>query len=275
MSFALRLYERFRVLIHEAAKFGVVGLAGFIVSLGGADVLRYGAGVGKYKAVIAATVLATVVTFVGNRYWAFRHRERTGMGRETVLFFVFNGIGLLIQLACVAIVQDGLNLQGKIAYNAANLVGIGLGTLFRFWSYRKWVWRTQDPAAGVQAGHHRPAAPASGLPEAGFAENGFAETGFPESGLAEAVAVGLDEEATLYGRGAEEYGHGTGNYAADPEGLDGERGQYAGNYDRRADDYDRRAEGYDRRAEDYDRRAGDYGRDGGNGSRPGRHAARS
>ena len=156
MSFALRLYERFRVLIHEAAKFGVVGLAGFIVSLGGADVLRYGAGVGKYKAVVIATVLATVVTFIGNRYWAFRHRERTGMGRETVLFFVFNGIGLLIQLACVAIVQDGLNLQGKIAYNAANLVGIGLGTLFRFWSYRKWVWRTQDPAPGVQAGRHRP-----------------------------------------------------------------------------------------------------------------------
>ena len=35
------------------------------------------------------------------------------MGRETVLFFVFNGVGLLIQLACVAIVQDGLDLRGK------------------------------------------------------------------------------------------------------------------------------------------------------------------
>jgi hypothetical protein len=45
-----RLYQRFRVLIHEAAKFGVVGLAGFIVSLGGADVVRYGAGMGKDKA---------------------------------------------------------------------------------------------------------------------------------------------------------------------------------------------------------------------------------
>ena len=243
MSFVLRLYERFRVLIHEAAKFGVVGLAGFIVSLGGADALRYGAGVGKYKAVIAATVLATVVTFVGNRYWAFRHRERTGMGRETVLFFVFNGIGLLIQLACVAIVQDGLNLQGKIAYNAANLVGIGLGTLFRFWSYRKWVWRTQGPAAGVPAGRHRPGAPAPGFPEAGF----------PEAAVAEAVAVGLDEEATLYGRGAGEHEHGAGSYGAGPEELGGERGQYAG----------------------YDRRDGNYGPDGGNGSRPGRHAARS
>ena len=107
MSFALRMYERFRVLIHEAAKFGVVGLAGFIVSLGGADVLHFDVGMGKYKAVVVATIAATVVTFLGNRYWAFRHRERTGMGRETVLFFVFNGIGLLIQLACVAIVADG------------------------------------------------------------------------------------------------------------------------------------------------------------------------
>jgi len=142
-----RLYQRFRVLIHEAAKFGVVGLAGFIVSLGGADVLRYGAGLGKYKAVIVATVLATVVTFVGNRYWAFRHRERTGMGRETLLFFVFNAIGLLIQLSCVAIVQDGAHLNGKVWYNVANLAGIGLGTLFRFWSYRKWVWRLAPAGA--------------------------------------------------------------------------------------------------------------------------------
>ena len=267
MSFALRLYERFRVLIHEAAKFGVVGLAGFIVSLGGADVLRYGAGVGKYKAVVIATVLATVVTFIGNRYWAFRHRERTGMGRETVLFFVFNGIGLLIQLACVAIVQDGLNLQGKIAYNAANLVGIGLGTLFRFWSYRKWVWRTQDPAAGVQAGRHRPVAPAPG-----FAEAGLPEAGFPAAGVAGAVAVGLDEEATLYGRGAEEYEHEAGNYGADSERAADERGQYAGNYGADPEEFGGERGQY---AGNYDRRAGDYGREGGNGSRPGRHAARS
>lgn len=194
MRLALRLYERFRVLIHEAAKFGVVGLIGFVVSLGGADVLHYGAGLGKYSSVVIATVAATVVTFVGNRYWAFRHRERTGMGRETVMFFVFNGIGLLIQLACVAIVQDGAHLEGKLWYNVANLIGIALGTLFRFWSYRKWVWRTQEPAAGVPASGHGPLAPAPGFPEA------------TADGVAGAVAVGLDEEAPLYGR----EGTGTG-----------------------------------------------------------------
>ena len=218
MRLTRRLYQRFRVLIHEAAKFGVVGLAGFIVSLGGADVLRYGLGMGKYKAVVVATVLATVVTFIGNRYWAFRHRERTGMGRETVLFFVFNGIGLLIQLSCVAIVQDGLHLNGKVWYNVANLAGIGLGTLFRFWSYRKWVWRTQEPASGGPASGHGAVSPAPG---------------FPEAGVVEAVAVGLDEEATLYGRGPENYDgaedYRAGGYGAEGYGAEGYGG--AGNYD--------------------------------------------
>jgi len=222
-----RLYERFRVLIHEAAKFGVVGLGGFIVSLGGADVLHFDAGMGKYKAVIVSTIAATVVTFLGNRYWAFRHRERVGVGRETVLFFVFNGVGLLIQLACVAIVQDGLNLQGKVWYNLANLCGIGLGTLFRFWSYRKWVWRTQEPSAGLPATGHGPLSPAPG---------------FPEAAVAEAVAVGLDEEATLYGRGAEEHDDRAANYGG------------AGH-------------------EDLGREALDYGRNGNNRRPGGRHAA--
>jgi len=247
-----RLYQRFRVLIHEAAKFGVVGLAGFIVSLGGADVLHFDAGVGKYKAVVAATIAATVVTFLGNRYWAFRHRERTGMGRETVLFFVFNAIGLAIQLACVAIVVDGAGLQGKIWYNLANLCGIGLGTLFRFWSYRKWVWRSQEPASVVSASGHRPVSPAPG---------------FPEAGMVEAVAVGLDEEATLFGRGAENY-DGAEGYGAEGYGAGG---YGAGNYGGEAGNY-RQAEGNGPGTGNHRR-----GREGnGNGTRPSgpRHAAK-
>jgi putative flippase GtrA len=247
-----RLYQRFRVLIHEAAKFGVVGLAGFIVSLGGADVLHFDAGVGKYKAVVAATIAATVVTFLGNRYWAFRHRERTGMGRETVLFFVFNAIGLAIQLACVAIVVDGAGLQGKIWYNLANLCGIGLGTLFRFWSYRKWVWRSQEPASMVPASGHRPVSPAPG---------------FPEAGMVEAVAVGLDEEATLFGRGAENY-DGAEGYGAEGYGAGG---YGAGNYGGEAGNYGQ-AEGNGPGTGNHRR-----GREGnGNGTRPSgpRHAAK-
>lgn len=68
------------------------------------------------------------------------------MGRETVLFFGLNGLGLGIQLACLGFTNYALGLTDKFASNVALLVGICLGTLFRFWSYRKWVWIA--PTAG-------------------------------------------------------------------------------------------------------------------------------
>ena len=37
------LYARFRVLIHEVAKFGLVGVLAFVITLGGANLLHYGA----------------------------------------------------------------------------------------------------------------------------------------------------------------------------------------------------------------------------------------
>jgi putative flippase GtrA len=145
------LYARFRHLIHEVAKFGIVGGTGFIVALVGADLLRYDIGLGKYKAVTVATALATVVTFLGNRYWTYRHRVHVGTARESVLFFVMNGVGLLIQYACIALVVDAFGKDTQIWYNLANFAGIVLGTIFRFFSYRKWVWKA--PLEAVLEGH--------------------------------------------------------------------------------------------------------------------------
>jgi len=145
------LYAKFRHLIHEMAKFGVVGGVGFIISFVGADLLRYDAGFGKYKALTVATLAATVVTFIGNRYWTYRHRPRTGTTRESITFFVMNGIGILIQYASVWIIQDGIGLTSKLWYNIANLLGIAIGTCFRFYSYRRWVWKA--PLEEVLEGH--------------------------------------------------------------------------------------------------------------------------
>jgi putative flippase GtrA len=134
------LYERFRVLIHEGARFGVVGGIGFLITDGGTNLLESWFRMGWLKANVIATVAAMIVTYLGNRYWTFRHRERGDMGRETVLFFGLNGIGLGIQLACLGTAKYALGLTDKFSLNVALLLGICLGTLFRFWSYRKWVW---------------------------------------------------------------------------------------------------------------------------------------
>jgi putative flippase GtrA len=140
------LYERFRHLIHEGARFGVVGGIGFIITDGGTNLLDSWFHVAWLKANVIATVAAMIVTYFGSRYWTFRHRERGDVGRETVLFFVLNGIGLGIQLACLGTAKYALGLTDKLSLNVALLLGICLGTLFRFWSYRKWVWIA--PAAG-------------------------------------------------------------------------------------------------------------------------------
>jgi putative flippase GtrA len=144
------LYTRFRVLIHEVAKFGIVGVLAFLITIGGANALRSGAGLDELTSVTIATVVATVFSFLGNKHWAFKHRKGNGLGRESVMFFVFNAVGLLIQLAFVATARYGLGLTDTFSYNAANILGTIVGTVFRLYTYRRWVFpaaEAKPPAA--------------------------------------------------------------------------------------------------------------------------------
>jgi putative flippase GtrA len=153
---AAELYQRFRQLIHEGAKFLIVGGTGFVVVLAGSDALHFELGLGKFTSVTIATVVATVITFLGNRYWSFKDRQGAGARSETVLFFLLNGVGLLIQYACIFVVTDVIGLSGRIWYTFANFVGVGIGTLFRFWSYRKWIWvHPEVHLARLRRGRHR------------------------------------------------------------------------------------------------------------------------
>jgi putative flippase GtrA len=144
------LYARHRTVIVEGARFGVVGLAGLVVTAGGANLLRYQAGLGRISAVAVATVAATGVTFAGSRYWTYRHRERAGLRWEMALFFAVNGIGVAISAVPVGLTYP-LHLNDGLSYNAALATGIVLGTLFRYWAYRAWVWRAEAAAPAVPA----------------------------------------------------------------------------------------------------------------------------
>jgi putative flippase GtrA len=148
-----QFYGRFRDLINEGARFAVVGLAGVVITDGGANLLRYGAGLDRFTAVAIATLVAVAVSFVASRYWTFRNRQRTGFGRETVLFCVANGIGVAISEGCVWL-ASAFGWEGKLSYNIALASGIALATLFRYWSYKVWVWPRNAqpvPASSVVA----------------------------------------------------------------------------------------------------------------------------
>jgi putative flippase GtrA len=157
VTLARGLYARFQRLIHEAAMFGTVGAIVFVVATVGTNLLHFQVGLGPLISNVIASIVATFVSFTGNRYWTFRHREGSTMAREYVVFFVLNALGLGIQLACIWFTYYRLGLHGKLEYNIALILGIGLGTLFRFWSYRKWVWLPPPAAAGGGVGQAQPA----------------------------------------------------------------------------------------------------------------------
>jgi len=148
-----RLYDRVNHLAREVAKFGIVGLGALVVDVGLFNVLRFGGGEGPmYDKPITAKVIsvavATTVAYFGNRYWTFRHRGRTSFGREYVLFFLLNGVGLGIAVGCLYLSHYAFGLTSAVADNiSANVIGLGLGTLFRFWSYRRWVFPDDIEAA--------------------------------------------------------------------------------------------------------------------------------
>jgi putative flippase GtrA len=141
------LLDRFGHLVHELGKFGLVGAVAYVVDLLLFNVALSALGMEPLAAKTVATAVAATVAFVGNRFWTWRHRERSGLAREYLLYFLFNAVGLGIALACLGVSHYGLGsvwpgvFESRLADNiSANLVGAALGTLFRFWSYRRFVF---------------------------------------------------------------------------------------------------------------------------------------
>src|SRR5580693_5356723 len=134
------LRKRLTDLIPELARFGVVGLIGAIIDLGGADYLHVHLGVEPLAAKAISITVATVVTYLGSRFWTFRHRVNQALLREGILFVALNVVGLAIAEVVIAVTTYGLDYKSTLAYNAASVIGTGLGTIFRYFSYKKWVF---------------------------------------------------------------------------------------------------------------------------------------
>jgi putative flippase GtrA len=167
-----RLYDRFSSLFRELAKFGTVGAGAFVIDFGGTNLMRYGVHLGPLTSKVIATVVAATLAYVANRYWTWRHREQTGLAREYFLFFVLNGVGLLISLLIIVFVEYTLQMRDPLSYNVSLIFGTALGTLFRFWSYKKWVFLPPGMP---------PVDPHTGLPDSGGSPQSPPKDASPQS----------------------------------------------------------------------------------------------
>lgn len=154
------LWERFGHLVRELGKFGVVGASSYVVDVTIYNLLYHS--LGWFWAKVVSTAIAATIAFVGNRFWTWRDRERSGLHREYLLYFGFNAVGLFIGLGCLLISHRGLGhfwpdtFHTQLADNVATQgFGMVFGTLFRFWSYRRFVFvapaAAVDPTATVDA----------------------------------------------------------------------------------------------------------------------------
>lgn len=158
-----RLPERFHAITDELAKFGTVGLINVAVNFAVFNALLGLLSDSEVKAKGLATVVAATSAYFLNRYWTYRHRPKTSLRREYALFFFFNAVGLFIEVGIVAIAKYGFLETNRVILNVCAFLGIGLGTVFRFWAYRTHVFK-DAPVATAAAVEAAPTGTAAGLP---------------------------------------------------------------------------------------------------------------
>ncbi len=145
-----------RTRLLELLRFGSVGAVAFVVDAGLFNLLRFGPGqlLGDrpLTAKVVSVTLATLVSWLGNRYWTFADRRTSTRTRELVAFAVVNLVAMAIAVACLAFSHYVLGLRSPLADNvAANVVGLGLGTVVRYLAYRRLVFTGTLPATPTAA----------------------------------------------------------------------------------------------------------------------------
>lgn len=131
-------------LIGDAVRFGMVGAVSYVLDVALFNALRVGhAGVFS-EPLVAKTMgvaLATLVAWLGTRYWTFRRNLRPDAGREFVEFVVVAGAGYAVNLFVLFMSHYVLGFHSLLADNiAGNLIGAAFGAVVRFLLYRAWVY---------------------------------------------------------------------------------------------------------------------------------------
>lgn len=140
-----------RLLTREVLTFLTVGGVGYVVDVAAFNGLRSVAPFSTVDPSLARTLAVAVamcVTYAGNRTLTWRDHSTANGRREVSLFVLFNIIGFGFSVVTLAISHDVLGLTSRLADNvSANVIGLALGTVFRYLTYKRFVFATQPTSA--------------------------------------------------------------------------------------------------------------------------------
>lgn len=142
--------------LRRGGAFLVIGLLGFVVDAGTYNLLVFLGGRGPMfeqplTAKIIAIGVATVATYIGNRFWTYGDRPPpSSRARQYLLYAVFNVVAIGLQLSCLGFSRYVLDLASPLADNVSGtLIGQAVAVVFRYWAYGRFVFADERTSSGT------------------------------------------------------------------------------------------------------------------------------
>ncbi len=130
--------------LRRFAKFGLVGISGFVVDFAVLNFLLVRLHLPPGFANACSFSVAVTNTFIWNRLWTFPESRQRPLGTQMAQFFLVNLIGLGINtltfLGSYALLWRHLFTSGA-AYNLAKMTASGVALFWNFGVNRMWTWR--------------------------------------------------------------------------------------------------------------------------------------
>ena len=158
------LYGSVKHLIHEVAKFGIIGGLSYVVTIIANYAYLYFQKNDELTAYIVANVIATAVAYLGNRYWTYKDRDNAGDTREMVLFVSINAVAIAIQAGITTLTYYVMHMDSHFdIFFSKFVLAIGIGMAFRFFCYRTFIFPHAEPALAADEFQYSEPLPTSEL----------------------------------------------------------------------------------------------------------------
>jgi len=143
--------------LYDAAQFLLIGVLNTLVDLGGLNLLIWLSGIsaGIWYSVFkgASFVVATLHSYLWNKFWTFEAKKTKGVEKEFAKFFIVTLIGFGINVGVASLVVNAIgpkfNLSQHIWANVGAIFASIVGIFWNFLGSKFLVFRKQNLSGGI------------------------------------------------------------------------------------------------------------------------------